>query len=257
MKKIFSNKIYWMLLAAIVPLWLMNFLSGQNSFFGQDRAAEILPNQAPIQIQVQNADVPTVMVEQDQMTLKLSITLSTLHASAATQPENRTEKYVSDIPRASAAALNLSLFLNQAYAADIGAVQAEAVAAKKVSARQATERHQELMLNIDKLTRPKIESPNEDPFVAKLPPPPPPPKPIPPPPPPAPVAPELPFAFMGRMVENDRTTLFLTRQNESYTVKVNDVLVHEYRVDKIDNDQVIFTYLPLNIQQTMYIGRSG
>lgn len=253
MNKIFSKKVYLMLLAAIVPLWLMNFLSGQNG------VSEVKSDQpeAPI-----NNSIVTAVGEQEPMVLKLSMSLTRydLAEAGAAQPEKQTGKYAGEQLAAKGqdeAALNMSFFLSPAHAADVGTAQSEADMEKKASARQSAERHQEMSLNIEKLTRQKVEPPDEDPFVAKLPPPPPPPPPAPPPPPPAPVAPALPFTFMGRMVENDRTTLFLTRQNQSYSVKVNDVLEREYRVDKIDNDQVIFTYLPLNIQQTLYIGRPG
>ena len=79
----------------------------------------------------------------------------------------------------------------------------------------------------------------------------------PPPPPPAPVAPELPFTYLGRMVENDNTVLFLSKQDQSYSVKIAGIVDKNYRVESINDDQVVFTYLPLNIQQTLSFGRRG
>ena len=252
MKKIFSKKIYWVLLAAVAPLWLMNFLSGQND------VAEIKSSQP--EGLASKPIVPAAAGNEEPLVLQLSLSLSQHGAAEAEQPEQQLSANTIARPGAVAyteTALNMSFFLSPVNAVEIGTAQAASGTEQKAKTRLAAERHQEIMLNIDNLTRHKVDMPKADPFVAKLPPPPPPPPPTPPPPPPAPVAPALPFAFMGRMVESDRTTLFLTRQNESYSVKLNDVLLHEYRVDKIDGDQVIFTYLPLNIQQTLYIGRSG
>ena len=251
MKKIFSYKNSLMLLAAIVPLWVIYFV--QNEFFSRKQAdpAQVVAPESliPKPEMIKAAEVHEPMV------LKLSLSLEfNPHQTV----EARAEKNVGAL-RADqaglAATLNQGFFLKQANAT--AAVAAPAETSVKKNERQAVERQQDLMLNIEKLARPKIDMPRADPFVAKLPPPPPPPPPAPPPPPPVPVAPALPFTFMGRMVESDRTILFLTKQNESYSVKLNDVLEREYRVDKIDNDQVVFTYLPLNIQQTLYIGRSS
>jgi hypothetical protein len=101
--------------------------------------------------------------------------------------------------------------------------------------------------------QPSAEKP-EDAFAAKswyVPPPPPKRG-----PPPAPTAPPLPFAYLGRMVEDGRTTVFLTRQDRNYAAKVGDTLDGSYRVDGIDAGSVTLTYLPLNMQQTLAIGSS-
>ena len=85
-------------------------------------------------------------------------------------------------------------------------------------------------------------------------PPPPPPNPaslLPPPPPPPPTAPQLPFTFIGRMIDGDDVTLFLTNNNNQYNAKLNDVLDSTYRVDKITDKSAVLTYLPLNIQQEL------
>jgi hypothetical protein len=81
--------------------------------------------------------------------------------------------------------------------------------------------------------------------------PPPPPKALPPPPP---APPPLPFTYMGRMVEEGKTTVFLTKQDRSHAAKVGDTIDGTYRVDNIDASGVTLTYLPLNMQQTLAIG---
>ena len=59
------------------------------------------------------------------------------------------------------------------------------------------------------------------------------------------------------MVDSDSTVIFLSKQDQSYSVKINSVLDKDYRVDMINNDQVVFTYLQLNIQQTLSFGQAG
>lgn len=81
--------------------------------------------------------------------------------------------------------------------------------------------------------------------------PPPPPKPEPPPPP---APPPLSLVFIGKMLEGDQLTVFLNWQNRSLTVKSGDKIDDIYRVDEIRPPQMTLTYLPLNMQQTLYIG---
>lgn len=84
-------------------------------------------------------------------------------------------------------------------------------------------------------------------------PPPPPPQAslLPPPPPPVPSAPQLPFRFIGRMIDRSDVTLFLTNNDRHYTAKLSDVLDGNYRVDKITETSAVLTYLPMNIQQEL------
>lgn len=68
-------------------------------------------------------------------------------------------------------------------------------------------------------------------------------------PPPAPVAPALPFVYMGRMVEDGITTVFLTRNDKSYVAKAGDVLDGQYRVAAIQPSGVELIYIPLGTTQ--------
>jgi hypothetical protein len=86
----------------------------------------------------------------------------------------------------------------------------------------------------------------------------------PPPPPPAPVivqappppsAPPLPFAFMGSYrAEDGRPTFFLTSGDRVYDVKVGDTLDNTYSVDGVKSGQLLLTYMPLKIQQSLAVG---
>ncbi len=150
----------------------------------------------------------------------------------------------------------MSFFFGRNSVALVDMAQSQALTSSKGSARQTAERHEAMGLNVDNLIRPKYKAPKADPFASHVPKPSPLPL-APPPPPLAPVAPALPFTYMGRMVENNNTTLFLSRQDQSYSVKINGVLDKNYRVDQISSEQVVFTYLPLNVQQTLSFGRAG
>ena len=150
----------------------------------------------------------------------------------------------------------MSFLFGRNSVALVDMAQSQALTSSKGGTRQVAERREAMDLNVENLVRHKYKAPKSDPFASYTP------KPsalplAPPPPPPAPVAPALPFTYMGRMVESNNTTLFLSRQDQSYSVKINSVLEKNYRVDQISNDQVIFTYLPLNVQQTLSFGQAG
>lgn len=73
-----------------------------------------------------------------------------------------------------------------------------------------------------------------------------------PPPPPAP--PPLPFTYLGTLLEDGKLTVFLTRQDQNYAVKPGDTVDGMYRVDSVEPQRVVFTYLPLNLQQSLATG---
>ena len=81
--------------------------------------------------------------------------------------------------------------------------------------------------------------------------PPPPPKPLPPAPP---SAPPLPFTYLGKLLEDGKITVFLTKQDRNYVIKAGDVIDGTYRVDAIQPSMLNLTYLPLDIKQSMSIG---
>lgn len=89
-------------------------------------------------------------------------------------------------------------------------------------------------------------------FVA---PPPPPPAPVVYQPPAAPTAPPLPFAFMGSYKsEGGGATYFLTAGDRVYDVKVGDTLDNTYSIDGVKAGQLLLTYMPLKIQQSIAVG---
>ena len=67
----------------------------------------------------------------------------------------------------------------------------------------------------------------------------------------------MPFAYLGKLVEDATTTVFLARQDRNYIVRAGDTIDGTYRVERIGDDALVVTYLPLKIQQTLPFGEPG
>ena len=65
-----------------------------------------------------------------------------------------------------------------------------------------------------------------------------------------PVAPPLPFRYLGKMIEDGKLNVFLARGEESLAVSAGS-RIGEYRVDKVTDSEVVFTYLPLKTKQSL------
>jgi hypothetical protein len=73
--------------------------------------------------------------------------------------------------------------------------------------------------------------------------------------PPPPSAPPLPFAFMGSYKSEDGSaTYFLTSGDRVYDVKIGDTVDNTYSIDGVNSGQLLLTYMPLKIQQTLAVG---
>jgi hypothetical protein len=68
-----------------------------------------------------------------------------------------------------------------------------------------------------------------------------------------PSAPVLPFRYLGKAIEDGKLSVFLMKGNDSFSVHARQKLDDEYRVDKVTETQVVFTYLPLKTQQVLDI----
>jgi hypothetical protein len=77
-----------------------------------------------------------------------------------------------------------------------------------------------------------------------------------PPPVVVPVAPPMDFVYLGRYGEADSRIVVLSKGDRVYTVKVGDVIENTYRIEKFSPGMVNFTYLPLNITQSLTTGDS-
>lgn len=75
--------------------------------------------------------------------------------------------------------------------------------------------------------------------------------------PPKPTAPPLPFKYMGKVVEDGDVTVFLAKQQRHYLLNGGETIGHDYRVDRVEADKVVFTYLPLKEEQVMVFGETN
>ncbi|MCC6532008.1 MAG: hypothetical protein IT531_05625 [Burkholderiales bacterium] len=70
--------------------------------------------------------------------------------------------------------------------------------------------------------------------------------------PPAP--PPLPFKYLGQLNETGRTLVFLSRDEAPVVGQVGETLDGGYRIDKVADTAIEFTYLPMNARQVLAIG---
>ena len=109
-------------------------------------------------------------------------------------------------------------------------------------------------LRLDRLGTRAPAAPAGDPFQARSWAPAPDPEVARPRPPPRPQAPPLPFAYMGKMVDGNTTVVFLANEDRNYVARVGETLDGTYRVERIADNELVVTYLPLKIKQTLPFG---
>jgi hypothetical protein len=56
---------------------------------------------------------------------------------------------------------------------------------------------------------------------------------------------------MGKLIDGDETTVFLIHGDRNLVVQAGDTIEAVYRLDRITDDELILTYLPMNQRQTM------
>jgi len=69
----------------------------------------------------------------------------------------------------------------------------------------------------------------------------------------APTAPPLPFQYLGKFVDGDKTTVYVIRGGEHYSVEAGQTIEKQYRIDRITDTAVTFTYLPLGTRQVLAV----
>lgn len=71
----------------------------------------------------------------------------------------------------------------------------------------------------------------------------------------APQVPPLPFTYLGKVIEDGKLSVFIGRGEDSFSVQAGKRtrLDPEYRVDRVTQTAVVFTYLPMNAKQTLDI----
>ena len=65
-----------------------------------------------------------------------------------------------------------------------------------------------------------------------------------------PEAPALPFRYLGKLIEDGKLSVFLANGEETVTAKSGERIA-DWRVDKVTESEVQFTYLPLKTKQSL------
>ncbi|HWW72264.1 MAG TPA: hypothetical protein VN089_20180 [Duganella sp.] len=72
---------------------------------------------------------------------------------------------------------------------------------------------------------------------------------------PVPVAPSLPYSFAGKLeLEGGKWVVYLEKGEQSFAVNKGETFDGSYRLDGIENGNLVIVYLPLNIKQLLPIG---
>ena len=113
-------------------------------------------------------------------------------------------------------------------------------------------------IDLAKLERSAPAAPASDPFAPKS---------FAPPPAPAvraraerpqpPSAPPLPFVYAGKVTQDGKTEVYVTRNDDLISVAPGENIDGEYRVDAITASSIRFTYLPLKTVQSLELGEAG
>ena len=106
---------------------------------------------------------------------------------------------------------------------------------------------------LDKLARTAMTVGDLNPFGAKswyVPPPP-----APALPPPKPTAPPLPFAYVGKLEEEgNRWSVYLSKGEQFFVVKKGETFDSVYRLEGVENGNLVILYIPLSTRQFLPIG---
>ena len=71
-----------------------------------------------------------------------------------------------------------------------------------------------------------------------------------------PKAPNLPFTYIGKLVESNRTKVFLMKGQALHIVSQGDKIDQNYQLTRVNKQQISFLYLPLNIIQVINIEKA-
>jgi hypothetical protein len=69
-----------------------------------------------------------------------------------------------------------------------------------------------------------------------------------------PSAPPLPFTYMGRVLSEEISAVFLIQGERNLIVHEGDVIDATYRVEKLSDAGLTFTHLPTGMKQNLFIG---
>jgi len=66
--------------------------------------------------------------------------------------------------------------------------------------------------------------------------------------------PPLPFTYIGQLDDGTYTMIFLAEGDRNLSVRKGDVIDDKYRVEDINENELVLVYLPQNARQTLQIG---
>lgn len=75
-------------------------------------------------------------------------------------------------------------------------------------------------------------------------------------PPPAPTPPPLPFKYIGKVIDGNKTRVFLADSEQNYVVTLGGRIEDQYRIDAMNDETITLTYLPLDAKQTLAINHN-
>jgi hypothetical protein len=63
--------------------------------------------------------------------------------------------------------------------------------------------------------------------------------------------PALPFRYIGRVVQDGRLEVLLLRGAQHFSVAAGESVGSQYRLERVGESEIVFTYLPLNVRQSL------
>jgi len=66
-------------------------------------------------------------------------------------------------------------------------------------------------------------------------------------------APELPFRYVGRLLQNGKREVLIMRGEQLFIIVSGDRIGDEYRVEHIGDSSISFIYLPLKLKQQLLL----
>jgi hypothetical protein len=67
----------------------------------------------------------------------------------------------------------------------------------------------------------------------------------------APAPPSLPYSFLGRIVDGNKSTLYLARGEQQYAAEAGAILDGQYQIEQVGPSAIQFIYLPLGTRHTL------
>ena len=72
-----------------------------------------------------------------------------------------------------------------------------------------------------------------------------------------PAAPPLPFQYLGKMSDGERTLVFVGRGEEHYSVEPGLTIENTYRVETVSETAITFLFLPLGTRQVLQVASAS